>query len=358
MPSPLLRLLVVTFCALASVEAVAQQLPGGLTKFSVHGYVSQAYADSQDHQIYGIPAGGTTDYRDLALQLRYDPDRKNAVVVQLRQQRFGVSRKESDEVELDWAFYQRNFSDRLSLKAGRIPLPLGIFNEAGGAAMTSPFFRPTNEFYDRQYTSKTLDGALASVALKGPSGWSFDVDGYYGEWVLDQWNRSEQLDARDAWGAQVWANTPITGVRVGAGAYRCDVEPPAGVTVDYVMLHGSLDVDLDRWRFATEYLSGNLDYYGTYRAAYAQIGYQVTPRLSVHARRSRSRLNIPVNGHSIDAPLSEGVGISLNYAVHPAILFKLEGHSNDGLLREDIPRNLYGSPSETRYWIASIVASF
>lgn len=357
MQSVLRRWTVVTVCALAAASVSAQQLPDWLSRVSIHGYVSQAYAVSQNHQIYGIPTGGTTDYRDLALQFRYDPNRRNAVVLQLRQQRFGESRKDSDEIELDWAFYQRNFS-RLSLKAGRIPLPLGIFNEAGGAAMTSPFFRPPNEFYDRQYTSKTLDGALASLNLGGPRGWSFDVDGYLGEWVLDQWNNSAQLEAKNAYGAQVWANTPLTGVRVGAGAYRCDVDPPAGTTVDYVMVHASVEADLDRWRLSTEYLSGNLDAYGTYRAAYAQVGYQFTPKLSAHARRSVARLNFPSAGHRADATLSDGFGVSVNYAVHPAILFKVEGHTNDGLLREDIPRNLYGAPSETRYFIASVVASF
>jgi hypothetical protein len=358
MQSPFRRLLVVSACALAAATASAQQLPQWLTRFSVHGYVSQAYAVSEDHQIFGIPTEGTADYRDLALQFRYDPNRKNAVVLQLRQQRFGESRKDSDEVELDWAFYQRTVSDRFSLKAGRIPLPLGIYNEAGGAAMTSPFFRPPHEFYDRQYTSKTLDGGLASLSLGKPQGWSFDVDGYFGRWALDQWNRSDQIDAKNAWGAQVWANTPIQGVRFGAGAYRCDVDAPAGVTVDYVMVHASVDADLDRWRLSTEYLSGNLDYYGRYRAAYAQAGYQFTPKFSVHARKSVARLDIPVNGHSVDAPLSDGVGVSLNYAIHPALMFKIEGHRNDGLLREDVPRNLYGTTSETRYWIASVVASF
>ena len=278
--------------------------------------------------------------------------------MQLRQQRFGESQRGSDSVELDWAFYQRHFNDHFSLKAGRIPLPLGIFNEAGGAAMTSPFFRPAYEFYDREYTSKTLDGALASLSLPGPRRWSFDVDGYYGRWALEQWNRSDEVDAKNAYGAQVWANTPIDGVRIGAGAYRCDVDPPVGVTVDYVMLHGSVDADLDRWRFSTEYLSGNLDRYGTYRAGYAQVGYQFTTRFSVHARRSVSRMNVTVNGHHLHVPLSEGTGLSFNYAATPSILFKLEGHTNDGLLREDVPRNIYAQPSQTRYVIASVVASF
>src|SRR5215212_11865345 len=125
-------------CLLVSGVAYAQAVPGWMSKVSIHGYASQAYAVSEDHPIFGIPTGGTTNYRDLALQFRYDPDRRNAVVVQFRHERLGAQRTD-DGVELAWAFYQRNFSDRLSLKAGRIPLPLGIFNEASGAATTSPF---------------------------------------------------------------------------------------------------------------------------------------------------------------------------------------------------------------------------
>lgn len=343
---------------LTSGAVFAQEPPDWLTKFSVHGYINQAYAISEDHPIYGIPTGGTADYRDLALQFRYDPNRKNAVVVQFRHQRFGDSTPDEDGVELDWAFYQHNFSDRLSLKGGRIPLPLGIFNEAGGAAATSPFFRPPNEFYDRHYTSKTLEGVMGSATIGDAGGWSFDVDGYLGRWTLDQWTSDDRMDAKNAWGAQVWANSPLPGVRIGAGAYRCDVEPQYGTPADYLMLHASVDADFDRWRFATEYLSGNLETYGRYRAAYAQAGYQATRRISVHARGALARIEIPINGHSLETDLSKDLGLSVNYAIHPHFLLKLEGHTNEGLLREDLPRNFYDRPSETRYFIASVVASF
>ena len=344
-----------------AVPLHAQRVPEWMAKLSIHGYINQAYAISDDHPIFGIPTDGTTDYRDLALQFRYDADRKDIFVVQFRHQRFGdtAGSRDDDDVQLDWAFYQRNVSDRFSFKAGRIPLPLGIFNEAGGAATTSPFFRPPAEFYDRHYTSKTLEGALASVSLGKAAGWSFDVDGYAGQWVLDRWSDSAQVDAKNAYGAQLWAYTPLTGVRIGAGAYRCDVEPPAGTPVDYVMLHASVDADLDRWRLATEYLSGNLDTHGRYRAWYAQAGLQVTKQFSVHARGAVSRIELPpFNGHSLDTDLSEDLGLSLNYAVHPSLLLKLEGHTNDGLLRDDMPRNFYAAPANTRYLIASVVANF
>jgi hypothetical protein len=360
----MMRLLVravVLACFFAGGLAHAQTVPGWLSKISVHGYVSQAYAVSEDHPIYGIPTDGTADYRDIALQFRYDPNRKNAVVVQLRHERFGERRLyDAENVELDWAFYQRNFSDRLSLKAGRIPLPLGIFNEAAGAATTSPFFRPPHEFYDRHYTSKTVEGVLTSASLGRAGGWSFDIDAYFGQWVLDQWEREERADAKNAWGGQVWINTPLPGVRFGGGAYRCEVDPTAAYVAnyDYAALHASIDADLDRWRFATEVFTGNLGAYGRYRTWYGQAGFDVTPKLSVHARGTIARVIAPSNGHDVRARITDDLGLSVNYAIRPSLLFKVEGHTNEGLMRDDVPRNLYAEPSQTRYWIASVVASF
>jgi hypothetical protein len=347
-------------CLLAGT-ARGEQVPGWLSKLSIHGYLSQAWAVSDDHQIFGIPTGGTADYRDLAVQFRYDPNRKNSAVVQLRHARFGDSPRQHDDVEVDWAFYQHHFSDRLSVKAGRIPLPLGIFNEAGGPAGGSPFFLPPTEFYERRYSSKTFEGALASFSLGDPAGWSFDVDGYAGRWTVD-YGLTQHADARGAWGAQVWANTPWTGVRIGGGAYRCDVYPPEEMETDYLMLHASAEADLDRWRLASEYIRGNLETRGRYRAWYAQAGYQFTPRLSVHARGTVAHIDVPISG--VDADVSEDLGLAVNFAVHPNALLKLEGHTNDGLLMEDEPYDFTapgfspGEPLRTRYLIASITLTY
>ncbi len=350
---------VLLVCLIAGGAAYADTVPGWMSRVSIHGYVSQAYAISEDHPIFGIPTDGTTDYRDLALQFRYDKDRKNVLVVQFRNERLGKLTV-GDDVQLDWAFYQHNFSDRLSLKAGRIPLPLGIFNEAQGAATTSPFFRPPHEFYDRHYTSKTVEGVLTSASLGRAGGWSFDIDAYFGQWVLDQWERDEHADAKNAWGGQIWANTPVQGVRVGGGTYRCEVDPSDEYVADYdyFAYYASIDADLDRWRLATEVFTGNLDRYGHYRTWYGQVGFDVTEKLSVHARSTVARVEVPINGHDLHARVSDDFGLSVNYNIRPSLLIKLEGHTNDGLLRDDLPRNLYAKPSSTRYWIASVVASF
>ena len=354
----------IAITCLAAGAARGEDLAGWLARLSIHGYVSQAYAVSDDHQILGIPTGGTADYRDVALQFRYDADRRNIAIVQLRHARFGDSPRQPDDVELDWAFYQHEFNDRLSVKAGRIPLPLGIFNEAGGPAGGSPFFRPSDEFYERHYSSKTVDGALASLSLGDSDGWSVDVDAYAGRWEVD-YEESGHSDARDAWGAQLWANTPWSGVRVGAGAYRCEVYPPAGAPADYVMLHASAEADLDRWRLAAEFVRGNLSTDGRYRAWYAQAGYQLTRRLGVHARGAMARLNVESHGQgveshggAVEADLSKDFALAINISVNPYVLLKVEGHTNDGLLIEDRPFDVHASPSRTRYLIASITATF
>lgn len=343
---------------LTATPVAAGDPPDWVSKFSVHGSISQAYAVSSDYQLLGIPTDGTIDYRDVALQLRFDPDRRNSFVIQAKEESRGDSPRERDDAGLDWGFYQHTFSERFALKAGRIPLPLGIYNEAVGAVTTNAFFRPPNEFYDRQFTSRTLDGVLAAASIGGAGGWTFDVDAYAGEWVLDDWQSNGQIDARKAWGAQLWASSPWPSVRFGTGAYTCTVELSDGREVDYVMLHGSAEAMVARWHLAAEVFTGDLAEYGDYQAIYGEVGYDITTRVSVHARGAVARAELPGNGHLVEATLSEDLALALNYRIHPTVVLKLEGHVNEGYLSEDAGRNLYADPERTRYLVASIAASF
>lgn len=353
------RWLAVGLLLIASPVA-AQQLPRWLSRVSVHGYVSQAYGVSDEHQIFGIPTDGTSDLRDLALQFRYDQDPKNVFVVQFRQERLGESPMSQliDDIELDWAFYERKVNDNFSFKAGRIPLPLGIFNEARGVGTIFPFYRPALEFYEGQYTSKTVEGVLGSVSKDLLGGWSLDGDAYYGQWVVYQRSTVTEVDAKDAWGGQLWLNTPLPGLRFGGGAYRCTVEQEGDWDADYIMAHASIEADLDRWLLAAEFLQGDLSVGRSYDAWYGQIGTYLTPRISVHARVSRANIRVPSNGRPLDRSVSDDLGVAINYAFHPSLVLKVEGHTNEGLLNEEVPQSYYDAPGKTRYLIASIAATF
>jgi hypothetical protein len=71
--------------------AQAQEESSGGVKITFHGYLTQAYAQSDGHQFLGITEDGTADYRTAALQIRADVNKDDAFVVQLSHERFGAS---------------------------------------------------------------------------------------------------------------------------------------------------------------------------------------------------------------------------------------------------------------------------
>ncbi|MCB1036393.1 MAG: hypothetical protein KDD47_21385, partial [Acidobacteria bacterium] len=165
--------------------------------FQFHGFVTTAYQEedpdptapfqSSDAIVLGLDENGTWDYRIAALQLRYDPNPKNTFVVQASHRRLGDSplKDVENDVELDWLFYQFHFTDNTSIKIGRVPVPLGIFNEYRDVGTLLPFFRPSFNFYrEGSFVSETVDGAVFHHRFAAASDWSLDLDGYFGEWDL------------------------------------------------------------------------------------------------------------------------------------------------------------------------------
>src|SRR5688572_26307306 len=67
------------------------QAQDGEGKFTVHGYLTQAYAKSDNLPINGINKKATWDYRVLALQGRYTLSTHGNFTVQVQHRRSGTS---------------------------------------------------------------------------------------------------------------------------------------------------------------------------------------------------------------------------------------------------------------------------
>lgn len=331
---------------------------------AIHGYLSQAYARSDGHQILGIGDEGTSEYRDLALQFRYEQSPRSTFVIQLSHERLGDSPVSAlkDDMELDWAFYERRLTDALAIKVGRIPIPLGIYNESRDAGTTFPFYRPATGFYgEGQYTNETVEGAVLASSFPAMQSWRIEADVYYGQWRFIQEDFQTEAEARDAIGGQVWVNTPIIGLRFGGGFYRATVGNllyrPDGAKAVYQASHGSVEADFDRWSVALEALEVDADL-GRYRSVYAQAGIQLDERWSIHGRLEHSALSLTAGRIVIDRRLDRDLAIGVNYSLAPSVLLKLEGHSNAGLLVEDVDVDITDPDYRTRYAIISLAASF
>jgi len=349
--------------ALAIGPAMHAQAP----KVSVHGYLTQGWGRSSGTAFYGLSGDASTDFRYAALQLRYVPTEHDQFVVQVNHRRLGrspITDFESD-VALDWAFYQRSFREGTTVKVGRMPIPRGIYNELRSVGVALPLYRPPVVFYDEgAYYSETIDGVIVSHTFGESSPWSLESHVYGGGWrslAYDTWSPQysiQRVRAEGALGTQLWLNTPLDGVRIGAAAQRHRDRYDDGSEMALEEWHASLDATRERWFVRAE---GELqDYFGSDKlyVGYVQINAKPTAKLGITGELQRSRdtdvrygENLPT---SFEWHRSDGIGVS--YAFAPTLVLKAEHHWDRGIQVEQ-PANPARPPS-FRYVLASLSVSF
>lgn len=344
---------------------------GTFDRLTFHAYVNQAYAISQHHQIEGIPTSGTADDRTVALQFRFALAASDAIVAQLGSFRYGVSpiNKLHSDVELEFAFYQHKFADTTSVKVGKLPLPIGIYNEIRDVGTLLPFYGPPLNMYLETYASRNLEGLMISRSFGKSSDWSVDADLFGGGWRrLEENQTTGQLATgriESAAGTEVWLNTPLSGVRVGAGYIhfleknglsQVDQRDPQWIT------HGSIDATFERFYVRTEMLMYRQPYLLapgfalpalTFRIYYGQAGYNLTRQLSVNLQADFADFNTGLP--SVYAHFDSDYAASLVYKLRSNLAVKIEGHRNRGMLVELEPS---GPHTITNYGIVSLSATY
>ena len=388
---------------------------GPLSKLSVHGFLTQAYATADfatggfssptaDEIILGIPEDGTSDYRSMAIQFRYEISPKDVMIIQFSSRSLGESpiQDVEDEIELDWAFYERRLTDHTSLKVGRVQIPFGIFNEIRDVGTILPFYRPPFAFYrEGSFTSETVDGVVLSHTFGAQSDWSLEADVYFGEWDLVETNflESEGITrlarVADAIGFQLWLNTPVSGLRFGVGGHQRDVSGgweglfrPIGGEDTFDEFYLSLEYVNEKFVVRSEYREFSADpdpvfFGGTFPLGYIQIGYHPTEKFRIYAQyefadaeHTLDELNTtfppfaPAT-EAVQADLRRDTGIALNYVFSPNVVLKLEHHFDVDMESFDfvpafapgVPfpiglQPVYATASDGEYSILSLSASF
>ncbi len=253
-------------CALAllAASAFAAEPPEEIRLF---GHLTQAYGVSSKGSILGTTEGGTTDLRNVAVQFRWEKSERDSVVVQLSHEQRGddIFAPARDEVEVDWAFYERRLGEYSTLKVGRLNVPLGIYNEVRDVGTLLPFFNlPISIYAGVLSSAETVDGVSIAHTFAPRSEWALDVELYHGGWDtfqqrvdVDSKFGIVNLDARaeDALGVQLWLDTPIQGLRFGVGTLTWLLSGPLtapGTRDRWDTYHASIDASGDRWVLRAE----------------------------------------------------------------------------------------------------------
>jgi hypothetical protein len=336
-------------------------------RLTVHGYLTQGYAGLRGGvQFYGIRDRASADFGYAALQGRYALTSADRLVLQVNHRRLGPSPITDMEpaVRLNWGYYEHAFREGTTVKAGRSPIPRGIYNQLRNVGVALPTYRPPVVFYDEgAYYSETIDGVVASRTFLAERPWSVEAHAYGGAWrtlSYDTWSEVYSITrtrATRAVGGQLWLNTPADGVRVGAAAQRYNVSGASTETSEIKEYHVSLDATRERGFVRSE---AQLQNFGTdeFIAMFVQVGARLVGKLHGVLELQRSWDTNQTYDSSLPSDYawhrSDGVGLAYHFA--PTLVLKAEYHQDRGIQLEQPGNPL--DPQRFRYAIASLSVSF
>ncbi len=357
-------------------------------KFQIFGYLTQAYGRSSRGSILGTERDGTTDLGNVALQFRWNKSDRETVVVQLAHERRGddLFLPKNEDVDIDWAFYERRLGSYTALKIGRLNIPLGIYNEVRDVGTLLPFFNLPISFYPGVLSSaETVDGISLSHTLAARSEWALDTDLYFGGWDTVQQRVSADsefglinLDARaeDGLGVQLWLNTPVQGLRLGTGANTWILDGPvSGMAKNrWKSYHVSVDMAGDRWLFRAETRHWHFDLdFGAFfdlpsslpgeahrDGFYLQAGAWVTGKLGVFAQFEKTSIDDEVGLFPRLDDFHEEAALSLNFRFDSDFLARIEFYTAETRLPLGRPGGggVGADPEDVDWAIVALSISF
>ena len=341
------------------------------SRFKIYGYLNQAYGVSSDHKYRGIPKGGTADHRSAALQVRFQATRRDEFILQLASRRLGTSplNESREDLEIDWLYYHRQVGDRTTLKIGRIPLPVGIYNEVKNVGTLLPFYWPSGSFYgDGTWNSDSVDGVVLSHNFDLNSDWSLDAQVYFGEGERIETSgfplAFDIAKIEDSKGLWLWLGTPVPGLRFGFGINRLHVEGglflPPGVKETEEAQYFSVEADLGRVAVRMEASQRKFSV-GEWTPYYLEIDVGLTERFRLAALYSAAdfKIEVPFLG-GIDLQIEEIYGLGMRYFFNPNIVAKLEYQWFEGYGQiEDQPLSIFfDDPVKTNVVLVSVALAF
>lgn len=351
----------------------------------LNGYFSQAYAISDGNPIFGISDDGTFDYRNAALQFGFFPTETNKVIIQVNHQRIGESPVMAlkETIELDWGILEQQFGEYWTIRAGRILLPLGIYNPVRDVSLLLPFYSiPFSPYGEASYTSETVDGFSVRFNKYLGETISLDAEVYYGQWKWKEWyifknplggppvRLIDEASVRSAIGTWIWLNDIIEGLRIGAGGFIGKVED--GIQFQKGQIPGpqqlgliDIAIDYTRDRY---YLRGEINSYRLQRSkinsagGYLQSGIKVLEPIELNFQYETTRIfnivSIP-NTPARDLEYNRDFAVGIKYTPKHFLTLKVEGHMNRGFVAEKAVLLIEdGQQFNSRYAIISLSAGF
>ncbi|WP_202796017.1 hypothetical protein [Opitutus terrae] len=341
------------------------------------GFASQGFLVNTGNNDYlGDTSGGTFDFREYALNASWSKG-KFRVGAQGFGQRLG--NYGDDKIVLDWAIVDYQATQWFGIRAGRVKMPRGLYNEALDVDSVRPFVLLPQSVYDarlRDFNS-AINGGMIYGNINLRRFGSLDYKAFYGDIPMstdsganDYFNNdvpypNVKIGMDAVYGGSLFWNTPKSGLRVGYsysafqdfGADRfltMDI-PPYGL-IQFIMYRNtdrydrhllSAEYATGDWTFAAEIGQEEADFLIGIPAevptgilavdniyGYLSATRRINDRLEIGAyysytKEQQTSVNI-VDGLIFPDLIQHDFAISAKYDINERWLVKVEGHYLDG----------------------------
>lgn len=383
----------------AGFTASAWEIPIGNQKVDLHGFGSQGFLYSSDYNYLGKTTDGSFEYNEFGLNATISPFKRTRISVQGFM--FDVGNVGNYNPFLDYASLEYTFSDQFGVRGGRVRRPGGIYNHIQDVDLARTAVLLPQGIYDSRWRdfSTSLDGGSVFGSFSLGKAGSLSYEGFAGIMRLsDEGGIARLLQSSLAGvgtvngfdnflnsGVQLWWNTPINGLRVGAHvnrsfefAYDYTVNTPLGPAPsrsesDSIQQQYSIEYVWNSWTFQAEYYVLALDTHnirnipapvgaqvsdtkGHQDAWYVGAAYRFNPWLEVGSYYTEF---YPSQGDRSSTPDSYQKDLALSFRFDPKDwwIIKLEGHYIRGtaLLRDN---GLNPVRDDNGWWMLAVKTTF
>ena len=341
----------------ASRPAAAAELslPGELGQLQVHGFISQGFLYTTDNNYLANTSRGSFEFTELGLNFTLQPIDRLTLGLQIFSHDLGPIG--DYRATLDWYSVDYHWQDWLGVRAGRVKLPFGLYNDISDVDSARTAILLPQSIYPAQ----NRDFLLAQTGFElygyrglGPAG-GLDYRMYGGTIFLDiRPQPGSPVTAVDlnvpfvAGGRLMWA-APVDGLRLGGSLQFLRLEThllvpstPSQVavnlpvmlwvaSVEYTVRDLLLSAEYSRWRVRTESSNPSLVPEGlTFsERGYALASYRVNSWLQTGAYYSLLFPNVSRRGTL--AGRQHDAALTLRFDINPFWLVKVEGHYMHGM---------------------------
>ncbi len=385
---------VMTLCVLAAVGLLANAA-GAMTTAGVdiHGFISQGFLYSDEYNYLAHNStDGSFEYNEFGINFSKNLTDKLRMGIQFFSRDIGDA--SNNKVTVDWAYGDYRFKDWLGVRAGRIKLPMGLYNEIRDVDMLRTSIVLPQGIYNDLLRDTLIAvngvglygnfdlgavGGLEYQALSGgiysdpDSGVSKYMDDGVAEMGLEAIGATEN---GTAYAASLRWETPVPGLRLGYSFWKSDPTNKIGANgVVMATMEGTTKTHIGSaefvWNDLTvvgEYLLrqsdikvGSSDVGKDMETYYVSASYVFTDWFTLGAYYSlyypdkddKDGDDLVAADEPDHGAWEKDLAMTLRFDINPYWVFKVEGHYVDGtalVLGLDNPGSNPNSPNSEDTW--------